>query len=154
MTKENIQFILAGLGRTTTLWAQGRRRFDGVVRMTTSWAQGGRWCRGLGNGAGCIASRAHELLHPCGAPPWDAPPWRTTPSAAPPWREPPQATLSPTRATRWFHGLLLTDGSSGKPCASGRVALLWWTAWPPCSTSWTHRSSACHHDLDGSSAHR
>jgi hypothetical protein len=31
MTKENIQCSLAGLGRMTTLQAQGRRRFDGVT---------------------------------------------------------------------------------------------------------------------------
>jgi hypothetical protein len=31
MTKKNIQCSLAGLGRTTVLWAQGRHEFDGVV---------------------------------------------------------------------------------------------------------------------------
>jgi hypothetical protein len=38
MTKKNIQCSLAGLGRTTMLWAQGRHEFDGVV---------GSVCRGL-----------------------------------------------------------------------------------------------------------
>jgi hypothetical protein len=31
MTKKNIQCSLAGLWRTTALWAQGRRGFDGIA---------------------------------------------------------------------------------------------------------------------------
>jgi hypothetical protein len=42
MTKKNIQCSLAALWRTTTLWAQGQREFDGVVSSRTS--QGPRCC--------------------------------------------------------------------------------------------------------------
>jgi hypothetical protein len=45
MTKKNIQYCsLAGLGRTTALWAKGRRGFDGVAGFG---ALHGRWLRGL-----------------------------------------------------------------------------------------------------------
>jgi hypothetical protein len=46
MTKKNIQYCsLAGLGRTTTLWDQGQRRFNGIEgsgRTTALQAQGWR----------------------------------------------------------------------------------------------------------------
>jgi hypothetical protein len=44
MTKKNIQYSLAGSGRTTALWAQGRCGFDDVVGSGTPW---GRWRRKL-----------------------------------------------------------------------------------------------------------
>jgi hypothetical protein len=61
MTKKNIQYC----------------SLRNSAGFTTSWAQGGRWrCRprdgvsqchrGLGNGAGCIASRARGGQHFCG----------------------------------------------------------------------------------------
>jgi hypothetical protein len=45
MTKKNKQYCtLAGSGRITTLWAQGRRGFDGIIGSGASW---GRRQRGL-----------------------------------------------------------------------------------------------------------
>jgi hypothetical protein len=71
MTKKNIQCNIASSRRMKALRAQGRRGLWDIAGMTMSPARGGRqhcgpgdsagrWCRRLGNGVGCTASRAQE----------------------------------------------------------------------------------------------
>jgi hypothetical protein len=73
MTKKNIQYGLPGMGRTTTLQAQGRRGFDGVVGLGRTTALRAstmvgtmvqRLRGGLDDGAGCREIFGGKFLQP------------------------------------------------------------------------------------------